>query len=135
MGVSKVVDFDAASPADGNVPVDRVDDFPGKLTAAHKKDIADLLFAKLGARKCELCDNERWSIADTLMSPVVLAIGEARGNITREDLLYPMVMITCANCGNSKHLSVDRLGFALLEQEGEGPLSTGPGEGSDDQPL
>lgn len=52
-------------------------------------------------RKCEICDNENWSLADELItqfsfSPSQIQIGGKS---------FPLIILTCDNCGNTKFIN------------------------------
>ena len=79
-----------------------------KLTEEHK-NVAINKIAQLwkGSKECEICGEEKWSLADNIFSITQFASTET------EKQMYPVVVLTCSNCGNSKFFNAMSLGFSF----------------------
>ena len=84
-----------------------------KLTEAERAQIADLLYAKLGSRACEMCAKTSWAIGESIVQPVPLTINRLSYSYSQDFLTsLPSVHLVCTNCGNTKLMLLSSLGFA-----------------------
>lgn len=63
------------------------------------------LSEKWGNRTCECCGQNNWNIADMLVAPPTFEGGMTLGGKT-----MPQVVVTCTNCGNTKHFNAVIMG-------------------------
>ena len=103
---------------ENDLDIGPVDSFEGTLNDEKLESVSNILFEKLGTRKCEMCDNELWAISNAYVSPVVLRSDE-KGNPYKiaSSITAPMLMISCTKCGNSKFFRTDILGIVPAQVE------------------
>src|SRR3954463_16643175 len=87
-------------------------DRAAKITDKQRSEIAALLYAKLGARACEMCATTSWAIGDHIVSPLALTMDHATGKYNVDMAAsYPSVHLVCSNCGNTKLFNLPQVGF------------------------
>jgi hypothetical protein len=83
-----------------------------KLTESQRTEIAELLYAKLGSRACEMCAHPSWAIGDNIVQPVPLQINLLSKSYSQDfTASFPSVHLVCTNCGNTKLFLLSQLGY------------------------
>lgn len=78
------------------------------------KDWLDIHWKK--PRVCDLCRNTSWFISDKLAT---LNTADTAGNFVLGSGSFPLVVLVCTSCGNSKFVNAVVLGL-MPDPEGEG---------------
>jgi hypothetical protein len=94
-------------------PLVRMQQLPDGLTETDLAEIRRLQKAKMkaGQGHCEMCGVNNWNLGDHLWTPLMCKF-TATGIGADLRMIYPMVVMVCANCGNTKFLHAKQLGFA-----------------------
>ena len=74
--------------------------------------IIDYLSAKSPGPACPICQKNVWTVGDGY---VVLPISPHPTEMHMGGKVYPLVAITCSNCGNTQLINLIKLGFKLEE--------------------
>ena len=70
--------------------------------------IINALSAKAPAPPCPICKNNVWTVGDGY---VVLPVSPHPTQIQMGGKVYPLVAVTCSNCGNTQLINLITLGF------------------------
>ena len=83
-----------------------------ELTKAQKSKIREWLKAHWkGAGECPVCQTAAWKLSDHMITPILYS-GK---NVTLGGAAYPMVMLICTTCGNTRFFNILIMG--VLEEE------------------
>lgn len=78
------------------------------INPTNKKIIIDWLNKHwLGAKTCNICGHNNWSISDHVVAPLI----SHAGGINIGGPTYPNVLVICNNCGNTHFFN-----WALIEK-------------------
>lgn len=89
-----------------------------KITEDQAKRILDWLNRKWPGHKCDVCGENDWSLAEDLVTPLVIS-GK---DIQAGGVSYPMAMVICSNCAQTKFFNAVRIGLGsppAAERKGE----------------
>lgn len=64
---------------------------------------------------CEMCKHQNWSINDRLVSPIMLYTNADEVAVIDVAVAHPSVFLQCANCGNSKIISLQVLKIEMKD--------------------
>lgn len=80
-----------------------------KLSEEQKAKFLEHLNSKWPKKVCSICGYEKWSAGDTLieLKPFI----DNQGTILIGGIVYPHVMITCENCGQTLLINAIRIGL------------------------
>lgn len=86
---------------------------PNALSQIQREEIG-ALFDKMvpTAKPCEVCGSTKWTMNDRLVTPAMLTL-DIEEKTFKHDLttVHPCLFLQCAICGNSKFLSLIRIGY------------------------
>jgi hypothetical protein len=85
-----------------------------ELSESERSRIIERLKERGAPRPCELCANAEWQISEILASPVQVKREADRTAMDINGRLYPLAVLLCARCGNTKFLNLVILGLADL---------------------
>lgn len=75
-----------------------------RLTPEQQKYLIDKLNQIWPApRKCPVCQNQQWNISDTIFE--LREFQEGNLLIGGDSRIYPVITVTCMNCGNTLFLN------------------------------
>lgn len=84
------------------------------LTDEEVKKVADHFNKHIGNRKCEVCGHNSWFPLSSIVTPVTF---NRKKNHHMRDRVFPLVMVVCKNCGNSKSFAASSAGITLLIED------------------
>jgi hypothetical protein len=86
------------------------------LDDKQKKQLQDFIELKIpGFAHCQLCGSKMWSLSDTVWELKEFK----RGTLVIGGPIYPVISITCRNCGFTHFLNAIVIGITQQEQEGK----------------
>ena len=78
------------------------------LSLEEQQKILDWLDKKwLGTKTCNICGHNQWNLSQHVVAPTTL---EGK-NISLGGTIYPLVLVTCKNCGNTHFFNVVMVGL------------------------
>ena len=79
------------------------------LNEEHKKVVGNKIGQMWkGSKKCSVCEEEKWNLSDKIFSVPQFGPDNQPGK-----QMYPVIVLTCGNCGNSLFFNAMSLGFSF----------------------